>query len=38
MQLQMNLVEEACKELYIRALKILPDDIKVVSVPLKSIH
>jgi len=28
MQLQMNLVEEACKELYIRALKILPDDIK----------
>ena len=29
MQLQLNLVEEACKELYIRALKILPDDIKV---------
>lgn len=29
MQLQMNLVEEACKELYIRALKILPDDVKV---------
>ena len=28
MQLQMNLVEEACKELYIRALKVLPDDIK----------
>ena len=29
MQLDMSLVEEACKELYIRALKILPDDIKV---------
>jgi len=28
MKLQMNLVEEACKELYIRALKVLPDDIK----------
>ena len=28
MQLQMSLVEEACKELYIRALKKLPDDIK----------
>ena len=28
MQLQMNLVEEVCKDLYIRALKILPDDIK----------
>jgi len=28
MQLDMNLVEEACKELYIRALKVLPDDIK----------
>ena len=28
MQLQINLVEEACKELYIRALKVLPDDIK----------
>ena len=28
MQLQMNLVEEACKELYIRALKVLPDDVK----------
>jgi len=29
MQLNMNSVEEACKELYIRALKILPDDIKI---------
>ncbi len=28
MQLQMSLVEEACKELYIRALKKLPDDVK----------
>jgi|UniRef100_UPI0040482DAA tartrate/fumarate subfamily iron-sulfur-dependent hydro-lyase alpha chain len=28
MQLQMNEVEEVCKELYIRALKILPDDVK----------
>ena len=28
MQLSMDLVEEACKELYIRALKVLPDDIK----------
>lgn len=28
MQLNMNLAEEACKELYIRALKALPDDIK----------
>ena len=28
MQLQMNLVEDACKELYIRALKKLPDDVK----------
>ena len=28
MQLNMDLVEEACKELYIRALKVLPDDIK----------
>lgn len=28
MKLQMNLVEDACKELYIRALKVLPDDIK----------
>lgn len=28
MQLQMDLVEEVCKELYIRALKVLPDDIK----------
>jgi tartrate/fumarate subfamily iron-sulfur-dependent hydro-lyase alpha chain len=29
MQLQMDEVEEVCKELYIRALKILPDDVKV---------
>ena len=28
MQLQINEVEEVCKELYIRALKILPDDVK----------
>jgi hypothetical protein len=28
MQLQMKVVEEACKELYIRALKVLPDDVK----------
>ena len=28
MHLQMNLVEEACKELYIQALKKLPDDVK----------
>ena len=28
MKLSMDLVEEACKELYIRALKVLPDDIK----------
>ncbi len=28
MQLSMDSVEEACKELYIRALKVLPDDIK----------
>ncbi len=28
MQLQMKAVEEACKELYIRALKVLPDDVK----------
>jgi fumarate hydratase subunit alpha/L(+)-tartrate dehydratase alpha subunit len=28
MHLDMDLVEEACKELYIRALKVLPDDIK----------
>lgn len=28
MELQMDLVEEACKELYIRALKVLPDDVK----------
>jgi fumarate hydratase subunit alpha/L(+)-tartrate dehydratase alpha subunit len=28
MRLHMNEVEEVCKELYIRALKILPDDIK----------
>lgn len=28
MQLQMKAVEDACKELYIRALKVLPDDVK----------
>lgn len=28
MRLQMKAVEEACKELYIRALKVLPDDVK----------
>lgn len=28
MHLDMDLVEEACKELYVRALKVLPDDIK----------
>jgi fumarate hydratase subunit alpha len=28
MQLEMKAVEDACKELYIRALKVLPDDVK----------
>lgn len=28
MQLNMKVVEDACKELYIRALKVLPDDVK----------
>lgn len=28
MQLNMGAVEDACKELYIRALKVLPDDVK----------
>lgn len=28
MQLNMKAVEDACKELYIRALKVLPDDVK----------
>lgn len=28
MRLQMKAVEDACKELYIRALKVLPDDVK----------
>ncbi|MEY3353092.1 MAG: hypothetical protein RL533_1402 [Pseudomonadota bacterium] len=28
MELNLQYVEDACKELYIRALKLLPDDIK----------
>jgi fumarate hydratase subunit alpha/L(+)-tartrate dehydratase alpha subunit len=28
MELNLQQVEDACKELYIRALKLLPDDIK----------
>ncbi len=28
MELNLQHVEDACKELYIRALKLLPDDIK----------
>ena len=38
MELQVSLVEEACKNLYIQALKVLPDDIKQGIARLNSVE
>ena len=38
MQVDLKEVEEACKQLYIRALKMLPDDIKQGIAQLKAIE
>ena len=38
MQVDLKEVEEACKQLYIRALKVLPDDIKQGIAQLKAIE